>query len=152
MSNTVMQTVPGGYLMPSLRHATVVDAMHPGIVSCPPDASLTDVARLMATHRVHCIAVMGISHDAQNERFVWGLISDLDVMRAGIRLGPEETAGALALEPIISVGPTMSTTEAGELMLKHGVSHVVVVDPDTEQPTGILSTLDVIGVLAWGGT
>ena len=37
-------------------------------------------------------------------------------------------------------------------MLKHGVSHVVVVDPDTEQPTGILSTLDVIGVLAWGGT
>lgn len=152
MSNTVIQTVPGGYLMPSLRHATVVDVMHPGIVSCPLDASLTDVARLMATHRVHCVAVMGISHDAQNERFVWGLISDLDVMRAGIRLGPEETAGALALEPIISVGPTMSTTEAGELMLKHGVSHVVVVDPDTEQPTGILSTFDVIGVLAWGGT
>ena len=152
MSNTVMQTVPGGYLMPSLRHATVVDAMHPGIVSCPPDASLTDVARLMATHRVHCIAVMGISHNAQHERFVWGLISDLDVMRAGNRLGPEQTAGALALEPIISVGPTMSPTEVGELMLKHGVSHVVVVDPATEQPTGILSTLDIIGVLAWGGT
>ena len=71
-------------------------------------------------------------------------------MRAGIRLGPEETAGALALEPIISVGPTMSLNEAGELMLKHGVSHVVVVDPDTRQPTGILSTLDVIGVVAWG--
>ena len=50
MSNTVVRTVPGGYLMPSLRHATVVDAMHPGIVSCPPDMPLTDVARLMATH------------------------------------------------------------------------------------------------------
>ena len=86
---------------------------------------------------------MGISHNAQNERFVWGLISDLDLMRAGIRLGPEETAGTLALEPIITVGPSTSLTEAGESMLKHGVSHVVVVDPDTERPTGILSTLEV---------
>ena len=64
-------------------------------------------------------------------------------MRAGIRLGPEETAGTLALEPIITVGPSTSLTEAGESMLKHGVSHVVVVDPDTERPTGILSTLEV---------
>jgi CBS domain-containing protein len=150
MSTTVVQAVPGGYVMPSLRHATVADAMHPGIVSCPPGASLVDAARLMATHRVHCVAVMGISRNGQSERFVWGLISDLDLMRAGIRLGPEETAGALALEPVFSVGPTMSLSEAGELMLKRGVSHVVVIDSATQRPTGILSTLDVIGVVAWG--
>ena len=94
MSTTVVQAVPGGYVMPSLRHATVADAMHPGIVSCPPGASLVDAARLMATHRVHCIAVMGISRNGQSERFVWGLISDLDLMRAGIRLGPEADCGS----------------------------------------------------------
>ena len=148
MSQTAIQPIDWHHLMPPLRRATVADAMHPGIVSCHADATLTDVARLMATHHVHCIAVMGISHDQQGERLVWGLISDLDVMRAGIRVGPEETAGALALEPMISVDATTRLTEAGELMLKHGVSHIVVIDSVTQRPTGVLSTLDVIGVLA----
>lgn len=145
-------TQPGSsnYLMPSLRHATVADAMHPGIVACPPDAGLTDVARLMATHHVHCVAVMAVSHDEQAERFVWGLISDLDVLRAGVHLGPDSSARALALEPIVSVVPAMPLREAGELMLRHRVSHLVVVDPDTRRPTGVLSTLDIAGVLGWG--
>ena len=105
-------TIHGHHLMPPLRHATVADAMHPGIVSCPADATLTDVARLMATHHVHCIAVIGGSHDQQGERLVGGLISDLDVMRAGIRVGPEESAAALALEPMISVDATTGLSEA----------------------------------------
>jgi CBS domain-containing protein len=150
MSETVIQNIHGSYLMPSLEHATVADAMHPGIVSCPADAGLTDVARLMTTHHVHCVAVMAISYDEQAEHFVWGLISDLDVLRAGIHLGPDASARALALEPIISVGPTMPLREAGELMLKHGVSHLIVVDPTTQRPTGVLSTLDIAGILAWG--
>ncbi|MGO9497919.1 MAG: CBS domain-containing protein [Solirubrobacteraceae bacterium] len=74
MPGTVAHTLFGSYLMPSLRHATVADAMHPGIVSCPAEATLSDVARLMATHRVHCIAVTGISHDNPGERWIWGLI------------------------------------------------------------------------------
>lgn len=150
MSQTATQPVQDSYLMPSLRHATVADAMHPGIVACPPDAGLTDVARLMASHHVHCVAVMAISHDDEAEHFVWGLISDLAVLRAGIHLGPDSSARALALEPIISVEPTMALRHAGELMLRHGVSHLVVVDPETQRPTGVISTLDIAGVLAWG--
>jgi CBS domain-containing protein len=46
MSTTASES-HGSYLMPSLRHATVADAMHPGIVSCHPDAPLTEVARTM---------------------------------------------------------------------------------------------------------
>jgi CBS domain-containing protein len=150
MSDALVQNFHDSYVMPSLTHATVADAMHPGIVSCPAEAGLTDVARLMATHHVHCVAVMAISYDEEAERFVWGLISDLDVLRAGIHLGPDASARALALEPVISVEPAMPLREAGELMLKHRVSHLIVVDPDTQRPTGVLSTLDVAGVLAWG--
>lgn len=149
MHDITTQPITGSYLMPSLHHATVADAMHPGIVACSPDAGLTEVARLMATHHVHCVAVMAVSHDDGAERFVWGLISDLDLLRAGIHLGPDSSASALALEPIISVVPTTPLREAGELMLRHGVSHLVVVDPDTRRPTGVLSTLDIAGVLAW---
>jgi len=147
MSDAATPGINERHATPSLRHATVADAMHTGVVSCPVDTTLTDVARLMASHHVHCVVVMGSSQDDGAE-LVWGLISDLDLMRAGMRLGSEETAGALALEPVISVPPTMSLVSAGELMLGNGVSHVVVVDPETKGPTGILSTLDIAGVLA----
>jgi hypothetical protein len=35
-------------------------------------------------------------------------------------------------------------------MLTHGSSHVLGIDPETRRPVGILSTLDIAGVLAWG--
>jgi CBS domain-containing protein len=56
------------YLMPRLEHATVSDAMRPGIFSCEPDATLRDVARLMASEHVHGVVVMGVSHDPGIER------------------------------------------------------------------------------------
>jgi CBS domain-containing protein len=150
MSETATQNVPVSYLMPSLEHATVADAMHPGVVSCPAEAGLTDVARLMTTHRVHCVAVMAISYDEQGDRYVWGLISDLDVLGAGIHHGPDASARALALEPVISVRPTLPLREAGEAMLTHGVSHLIVIDPNTQRPTGVLSSLDIAAVIGWG--
>jgi CBS domain-containing protein len=139
----------GSYLTLSLEHATVADAMHPGILSCEPDASLTDVAQMMANHHVHCVAVVGISHE-QPECFVWGIISDLDLLRAGLRNGAEPTARVLATEPVVVVDPSMPLREAGEEMLSHGVSHLVVADPVAKRPMGVLSTLDIAGVLAWG--
>lgn len=147
MPDTAVKINPDSYLMPSLEHATVADVMHPGIVSCPVDAKLTEVARLMADHKVHCVVVVGISAQ-DGERFVWGLIDDGDLVRAGIRLGHDETAGALAREPTISVRTTMPLSAAGELMLKHGVTHTVVNDSETQLPIGVLSTLDIAGVLA----
>jgi CBS domain-containing protein len=147
--STIRKPSHGSYLMPSLEHATVSDAMHPGILSCEPDASLSETARIMATHHVHCVAVIGVSHQ-EPECGVWGIISDLDLLRAGIRDGDETTARALAVQPLVSVEPSTRLIDAAELMLDHGTSHVVVVDSDAERPVGILSTLDIAGVLAWG--
>ncbi|HUA47551.1 MAG TPA: CBS domain-containing protein [Solirubrobacteraceae bacterium] len=149
MPETATQTYHGSYLMPTLEHATVSDAMHPGILSCEPDVSVTEVARVMATHHVHCVAVVGISH-GKPECFVWGIISDLDLLAAGIREETETTARDLAAQPVITVRPSMPLREAGEAMVRNGVSHLVVIDGETGRPIGILSTLDVAGVLAWG--
>lgn len=147
--STTTPPIHGSYLMPTLAHATVADAMHPGILSCPPDAPLTEVARMMASHHVHSVAVVGVSHD-HGEKLVWGIISDLDLMRAGVRGEVEATAGSMALQPIVSVEPTMPLREAGELMLTHELTHVAVVDPGVGRPVAILSTLDIAGILAWG--
>ncbi len=149
MSASTHETYHGSYLMPSIAHATVADAMHPGIMTCDPDAALTQVARMMASNHVHCIAVMGISHE-HGESLVWGIISDLDVVRAGIDDSADQTAASIATSPIISVGPATPLREAAELMLANGTPHVLVIDPAKQRPVGMLSTLDVAGVLAWG--
>ncbi len=149
MSTTAIQPFHGSYLMPALDHATVGDAMHPGVLTCEPDVPLTEVARLMSTHHVHCIAVMGVSHE-EPECLVWGIITTLDLTKAGLERGAEPTARALAMHPLISVEAGMPLREAAELMLEHRVDHLVVMDRRRQRPAGVLSTLDIAGVLAWG--
>jgi CBS domain-containing protein len=149
MSVTTNQLGRGSYLMPSLEHATVSDAMHPGILACEPDASLAEVAQMMATHHVHCLAVVGISHE-EPPCGVWSVISDLDLVRAGTGEVDSPTARDIAQQPLLTVEPSVPLREAGELMLAHQISHLVVIQPGTERPIGILSTADIAGVLAWG--
>src|SRR5947209_14686001 len=149
MSLTTGQPSRGSYLMPSLQHATVSDAMHPGILACEPDAGLPEVAQLMATHHVHCVAVVGISHE-EPQCGVWSVISDLDLVRAGIRDGETVTARFIARQPLVTVEPSLPLREAGELMLSNGLSHLVGIEPGTDRPIGILSSPDIAGVLAGG--
>jgi CBS domain-containing protein len=149
MSDTALQRNHGSFLTQSLERATVAEAMHPGILSCEPDAPLTEVAKMMAAHHVHCVAVIGISHE-DPECFVWGIVSDRDLLRAGVSEDAPQSARALATQPLVVVEPGMPLREAAREMAAHGVSHVVVSDPVAHRPIGVLSTLDVAGVLAWG--
>jgi CBS domain-containing protein len=93
----------------------------------------------MATHHVHALAVIGVSH-REPECGVWGIVSDLDLVRAGIRNGSDETARSLAAQPLLSVAPALPLREAAELMISNRASHVVVIDPATWRPVGTLST------------
>lgn len=149
MLNAV-QPSRASYLMPSLEHATVSDAMHPGIATCEPEATLTDVARIMATHHVHCVVVMHPSQTPSGHPYVWGIVSDQDLVRSGI--DPDaESAGDAARQPTITIEPTTALRDSAQLMVRNGVSHIVVVDDSGRQrPIGVLSTLDLAGVLAWG--
>jgi CBS domain-containing protein len=140
----------GSYLLPHFEHATVADAMHPGILSCDAEATLTEVARIMSTHHVHCIVVRGGAAGELDGAPVRGIISDLDLLRAGTRPGAPDTAAALARQPVIRLDTTTALQEAAELMLTNRTSHIVAVEPESGEPVGILSSLDIAGVLAWG--
>ncbi|MGA8354083.1 MAG: CBS domain-containing protein [Solirubrobacteraceae bacterium] len=150
MPNTTIQPYHGSYLMPSLEHATVADVMHPGIISCETDTTMTEMARIMATHHVHCVAIMHPAQGQSGAPYLWGIVSDLDLMRASISPSEEGTAGAVAQQPTISVKPTVPLRDAAEVMLRNKTSHVVVIHPETLRPIGVLSTLDIAGVVAWG--
>ena len=150
MSDSSAVPTHGSYLLPHFDHASVSDAMHPGILSCDAEASLTEVARMMSTHHVHCIVVEGIPGGEGGGSPAWGIISDLDLLRAGIGEAAPDTAVELAQQEVVRVPTTAPLRTAAELMLTKDTSHVVAFNPETNRPVGILSTLDIAGVLAWG--
>jgi CBS domain-containing protein len=150
MSEGTVLPSHGSYLLPHFEHATVADAMHPGILSCDAEATLTEVARIMSTHHVHCIVVRGAAQDESDESPVWGMISDFDLVRAGMRPDAPDSAATIARRPVISVKTTAALRDAADLMMTKGTGHIVAVNPQTGHPVGILSTLDIAGVLAWG--
>ena len=46
------------------------------------------------------------------------------------------------------IAPDETLERAAQLMAENAVAHLVVVDPDTGHPVGVLSTLDVAAALA----
>jgi CBS domain-containing protein len=133
--------------LPAFADAEVVDAMRLGLITCPPEATLVDVARTMATYRVHCVVVQGFG--AAGERS-WGVVSDADLVRAASEGGLGRSAADVARSELVTVAADEPLGRALALMARHGVSHLVVVQGHSGDPVGVLSTLDVADVVAWG--
>lgn len=127
----------------SLAHVRVGDVMHTGILTTDPTTPLRVVARLMADRRVHAVAVADPAH----ARRPWGFVSDRDVAAAAVT-GADGTAGAAARTEVVTVSATDPVSWAADRMLKHGVDHVIVVDPASGHPCGVLSALDVAAAYA----
>ncbi|HEY7621463.1 MAG TPA: CBS domain-containing protein [Solirubrobacteraceae bacterium] len=146
---TRIQPYRGSYLTPSFEHATVADAMRTGVMSCPPDVPASVAARMMATHHIHSVVVEGVHEDpVRGEQLKWGVVSDMDLLRAA-RAGIDElTAGEIAITEPVTVEPTLALDDAVRMMDEHDTAHLIVIDRG--RPVGILSTLDVAGVVAWG--
>jgi CBS domain-containing protein len=121
--------------------------MHAGVVTCAPETLLRDVARMMVDHRIHCIALADRSSAGVPD---WGIVSDLDVVAAAAAGGIEgRTAGDLAASEAVVISDDATLDRAAQLMSEHHASHLVVVGAASGRPVGVLSTLDVAGLLAW---
>jgi CBS domain-containing protein len=118
--------------------------MTPGIITCAPDTALETVAELMATHRVHAVAVGGIAAN----HLVWGVIDSLDIVRALRDPSAVSHAEAISRRPAYAIEPDAPLSDAVRLMDERNATHLVVVD--RERPVGVISTLDVAGAAAWG--
>jgi CBS domain-containing protein len=123
-------------------------AMHPGVIACGRETPLSDVAQMMAEHRVHAIVVL----DGTGDDDLWGVVSDLDLTAAaGVRNLEEQTAGASAATPALMVSPRESLRRAAQLMTEHATAHLIVVEPAKGRPVGVLSTLDIARALSESG-
>jgi CBS domain-containing protein len=131
-----------------LSDTTVGQVMHPGVISCLPDTPLHDLAGQMADLRIHCIAVSGVgTRPDGDEHLMWGLVTDMDVVHAAHRGRPGTLAGELAATSPLALPEDASLERAASLMASHDAAHVVAVGR-SGLPSGVVSTLDVIRILA----
>jgi CBS domain-containing protein len=145
-SGTTLEPLQHTFLAPPFAEATVVDAMRVGVVSCPPEASVREIARIMATYRIHSVVVSEVEGHRP-----WGVVSDLDLAGAADANIDNLTAREVASTEVVTVAADQPMKLAAQLMAERRTAHLVVVQPHSGHPVGVHSTLDLAGVLAWGG-
>jgi CBS domain-containing protein len=142
---------PGSYLTPTFDHARVADAMRPRVLTCDPDTPLVTVAQRMASEHVHAIIVLleTVGANGVVGQWPWAVVTDHDVLRSAAFVD-DRTAGDVATGEVLLAHPDEPLPDVAQRMLEHGTSHAVVVEPRTGSPVGVLSTLDIAGILGWG--
>jgi CBS domain-containing protein len=120
---------------------TVADVMHRGIIACPATAPLADVAAALVERRAHTVMV------AREEG--WAFVSDLDLVAGALRGEPAPTAGEMASMGLAVVRVDASLAIAASVVAESRAGHVVAVDGEGF-PVGVVSTLDVVGLIAAG--
>jgi len=149
MLDTPLPTLDRSGLYPMLGPLRVGEAMHPGLISCSLDTPLRNVARMMATYRVHAVLVTAHGEEALPDGGFWGVVSDIDLLQAAEADDlDEQPARTIAATPVVTVESTDELAHAARLMVAHEASHLVVVEPHSGRPIGVLSTLDIARALA----
>ena len=115
--------------------------MRPGVVTCSPAATIPAIAAAMMTHGIHAVVVNAIpGHDPL-------AISDLELL-AGAVGGGDPRAVDLARELIDTISTRAPIAHAIDIMSTRSVSHLLAVDPDSGDPAGVVSTLDIAAAAA----
>lgn len=120
----------------------VREAMHRGIITCPPQTPLSEAATLMSQSGVHCVVVEGLAQrPGRGEELVWGVLSAMDLVRAAAGGELDGQAGDLAATEVVTVQDDESMQRAIQAMSEHEVTHLIVIASSGE-PIGVLSSLD----------
>ncbi len=138
---------------PAPPGGTAVSAvMHRGVIACPPQTPLSEVAALMAGNGVHSVVVEGLARRrGAEDELVWGIVSDTDLMRAAAAGDLDVEVDQVAATEMVTVDADASVERAMQLMGEHEISHLVVVAPLSGEPVGVVSTLDVAALIGAAG-
>ncbi|MFQ5683092.1 MAG: cyclic nucleotide-binding/CBS domain-containing protein [Candidatus Binatia bacterium] len=123
---------------------TVAGWMHRGIISCHPEASIEEVAKIMDSKEISALVVIKEGGEAV------GVISRTDLVNARfvqpyLKHWRGLVAAHLMTTPVISVTPDTSITEAARLLQEKRIHRLVVMEQGDEhpRPVGILSVTDL---------
>src|SRR3954468_19733031 len=110
------------------------DVMTAEVVTAAPDRTVREIAELMRERNVGSVVIVS---DGRPEGFVPDRDLTLSVIADGRDFG--DHVADHASSPVITAEPSMDVEEAAELMVRHGVRRLVIVDGG--RLTGIV-TLD----------
>jgi CBS domain-containing protein len=139
------------YLLPSFQHARARDAMRANVLTCDPATTLVTVAQRMASEHVHALVVLSppSPDGGEAKRRLRAVLTDHDLLRGAGRV-EELTAGDVATGELLEVFPDDRLEDVANRMLNHRASHALVIDAAGGGPIGVVSTLDIAGILGWG--
>jgi CBS domain-containing protein len=123
----------------------VASIMRHGVVSIAEDASLASVAQAMADHRVHAILV-----EQRTTGRPLGWVKAETLLSWMNMQSPWVHAHQAITESITTIAPTASVREAMAALGRAGTSHLLVCSEGGRAGEGVLTYLDVVGVLAKG--
>jgi CBS domain-containing protein len=104
--------------LPSSSSTIAVSAvLHRGVINCPPRTPLGEVAALMAEQSVHCVVVDGSAQGPHHsEQLVWGIVPDVDLIRAAGSGRLDAEAGEAAASEIVTIDPEEDIERAAQII------------------------------------
>ena len=125
----------------------VADFMTSNVVTIGEWASLAEATRLLDTKQISGVPVV----DAAGK--LVGVLSQTDLVRARAsqhlwQSWPGLAVKHLMTKPVLTIAATARLGEAARVMEEHHVHRLVVVGDDETTPIGIISTTDLVRVLA----
>jgi CBS-domain-containing membrane protein len=126
----------------------VRDLMRPGVITCKPETTLGQVAKLLTEHHVHALFVAEADGDIQ------GIITDFDLLAGEWLSGDPQslgvmrkmTAGDLMSSPVNSIDADAPAKDAAQWMQERVVRRLLVTEKD--KPVGVISVSDVVASVA----
>ena len=149
----------------SLRNVPVREAMTRHVEAVTPDDRIIDVAQLMAEHRISTIPVINgrnecigmISRSDLTEMFLeedqvpTGLLDadrlSIEWLTRDVESGSDRIVSEMMEDNVVSINESEDLVTACQLMEKHQVHHLPVVNAENEL-VGILSTYDIVRWIA----
>ena len=138
-----------GDLESGARVELVQHAMRSGVVSCSPDTTLREAAKLMTDASVRALVVV------EGDCGLAGIVSQTDLVNATLVHPHVRYWGGLRVKDVMTeqvcvVTPDTPLQEAARLMIERRIHRVVVVQSadDPCHPVGVLSMGDIVRDLA----
>ena len=124
------------------------DVMHPGLITCRPEAHMREIAEVLVSSHIHALVVT----DSDGE--LLGIVADSDLL-AGEWLAEDEeslatmramTAGELMTAPVVTIAAEDSVEDLAAVLGREHLSRLVVTDDD--RPVGIVAISDLVAQVA----
>ena len=121
---------------------TASDIMTPNPITVDPDTTASEIARIMSEYRIGSVVVVNSRGD------IIGIVTSYDIISKVVAEEKDTrivTASDIMSKPVIYVEENTPVSTIVELMMKHGVRHIPVVNAE-KKLVGIVAEYDIIAM------